>query len=315
LKGYILKWRNSKVIFVCAFFHDLLQPVALLSKALQKDDLCVVHAIEVLMKTKKSLDKLRSTPFEELPSVKKVLGRVKDEAGCVTYQGQDLKMHTQGLTFLKAHQIEWFEAVDSCIENRVKTGEAGILAHAITILATHGWNRSPTPAFAYPALAAVCQCFFTPLESSSVDISQVQGEWDDMIEYSRQYINLVRDDYKVVWWKLFNCADASKWSNILAVVELLFCIPVANGHVERVFSHLKLIKTNRRSSMKEDTLDHLLWANLEGPPLANWDPACTMLLWWREKVRRVNRSTSASTAGPVHSEVEQTNLTGKNGKK
>ena len=84
---------------------------------------------------------------------------------------------------------------------------------------------------------------------------------------------------------------------------------MANGRVERVFSHLKLIKTNRRSSMKEDTLDQLLRVNLEGPPLANWDPACAMQLWWREKARRVNStdstSTSASTAGPVHSEVEQ----------
>ena len=85
------------------------------------------------MKAKKSLDNLKSTPFEELPTVKKVLARVKEEAGSIAYQGQDLKRHTEGLTFLKAHQIEWFEAVDSCIQNRVKTGEAEMLAHTITI--------------------------------------------------------------------------------------------------------------------------------------------------------------------------------------
>ena len=48
-----MRWRNSKVILGCAFFHDLLQPVAHLSKVLQQDELCVVGAIEVLMKTKK----------------------------------------------------------------------------------------------------------------------------------------------------------------------------------------------------------------------------------------------------------------------
>ena len=47
------------------------------------------------------------------------------------------------------------------------------------------------------------------------------------------YINLVQNDYKVVWWKLFSCVDAGKWSNVLAIVELLFCIPVANGRLER----------------------------------------------------------------------------------
>ena len=53
LKGYIMRWRNSKVILGCAIFHDLLQPVAYLSKVLQQDQLCVVQAIEVLMKNKK----------------------------------------------------------------------------------------------------------------------------------------------------------------------------------------------------------------------------------------------------------------------
>ena len=310
-----MRWRNSKVILGCAVFHDLLQPVAHLSSlatrpALCQDQLCVVQAIEVLMKTKKNLDKLKSIPFEELPSVKKVFSRIKEDAGSITYQGQDLTRNEEGITFLKTHQIEYFEAVDACIQNRIKTGETEILAHAITIMATHGWNRSPTPAFAHTALNAVCQHFSSPLESSSIDISLVQGEWDDMVEYGRQYINLVLDDYKVVWWKLFNCVDAGKWSNVLAIVELLFCIPVANGHLERVFSQLKLIKTNRRTSIKEDTLDQLVRINVEGPPLFDWDPACAIQLWWRERIRRINRNdsppTSASTAGPTSQEIPET---------
>ena len=56
-----------------------------------------------------------------------------------------------------------------------------------------------------------------------------------MVEYGRQY--LVQDYCEVVWWKIFNCVDSSKWSNILAVVELSFCLPAANGYVERAFSH------------------------------------------------------------------------------
>ena len=41
--------------------------------------------------------------------------------------------------------------------------------------------------------------------------------------------------YKVAWRKLFNAFDSKKWSNLLAVVELLFCLPIANDRVERVF--------------------------------------------------------------------------------
>ncbi len=45
-----------------------------------------------------------------------------------------------------------------------------------------------------------------------------------MVEYGKTFLNLVQDDYKINWWKLFNSVDASKWSNVLEVIELLFCL-------------------------------------------------------------------------------------------
>ena len=46
-------------------------------------------------------------------------------------------------------------------------------------------------------------------------------EWDDIVEYAKRYLNLFQDDYKVIWWKLFNSPDSTKWTNVLVVVELL----------------------------------------------------------------------------------------------
>jgi len=76
-----------------------------------------------------------------------------------------------------------------------------------------------------------------------------------MVEYATTYLNLIQGDCKVVWWKLFNCSDAKRWSNVLALTELLFCLPIANGRLERVFSTLKFIKSDRRNCLKEHTLD------------------------------------------------------------
>ena len=64
-----------------------------------------------------------------------------------------------------------------------------------------------------------------PLERANVDISLVQEEWDDMVEYGKQYLNLVQEDYRVIWWKLFDAVDAKQWSNVLLVIELLFKPP------------------------------------------------------------------------------------------
>lgn len=110
-------------------------------------------------------------------------------------------------------------------------------------------------------------------------------EWDDMVSYAKQYVNLTLD-YKEVWWKLFNSPVAKQWNNILALVELLFCLPVGNGSLEWVFSQLNLIKTSHHTCLKEDTLDKLLRIHVEGPPLAEWQADGALELWLREKARR-----------------------------
>ena len=85
------------------------------------------------------------------------------------------------------------------------------------------------------------------------------------MDYAKRYLNLVEDDYKVIRWKLYNVPDAKKWTNILAIVELLFCLPTSNGHLETVFSHMKLIKGERHASLGEDQLDDLLRISVEAP--------------------------------------------------
>ena len=81
LKGYVLKWRDCKMVLGCAFFHDILKPAALMCKSLQYDEVCVESAIESTLKASKVIESLRCTPFDELPTVKKVLGRVQHEGG------------------------------------------------------------------------------------------------------------------------------------------------------------------------------------------------------------------------------------------
>ena len=93
-------------------------------------------------------------------------------------------------------------------------------------------GKTEGASFGYEALDSLSTRFKVPLE---VDCSLLQKDWDDMVDYARQYLNPVQEEYQVVWWKLFNEVDAKKWSNVLSFVELLFCLPMANGCVERIF--------------------------------------------------------------------------------
>ena len=203
LKGYVSKWRKSKILLGCAVFHDVLKPLGILSKVLKEDELCIVRAIEAMMTTKRKLGELKAKQFEELPTVKKVLTRIQqnevaNDTGAKTtycYQGIILNCHSEAVSSFRKEYKVWLTAVDECLVRRLKTQEEELVlfTHAMTILATHGWEQTTTPSFGHASLKAISQWFAIPLEKAGIDTSAVQEEWDDMVEYSKQYLNLVQD--------------------------------------------------------------------------------------------------------------------------
>ncbi len=225
------------MILGCALFYELLKPAATLCKILQFDEVCVVDAIEAILKTSKTIEKLKTTTFEKLPTVKKVLSRV-EHTHETTYQGAKIVKYEEGVSYLKSRKNGLMESVLACLKDRVKVQHPELLTHTLTLLVPQGWNRSGDGDFADSALEELCLQFATPLDKAGVDISL---------------------------WKLFNSPDSKKWSNILALIELLFCLPMANGCVERIFSSLKLIKSNRRNCLSENRLDDLLRIAVDGP--------------------------------------------------
>ena len=126
--------------------------------------------IEAVTKTNKSLDKIKAATLEEMPTVKKVPAWVKQEGESITYQGADLKKHSQALVFMKSNHEQWVEAVAACLLNRVKAQDAELrlLTHAVTLLATNGWEHTETPSFGHDSLEAICDWFCVPLERSKM---------------------------------------------------------------------------------------------------------------------------------------------------
>ena len=67
-------------------------------------------------------------------------------------------------------------------------------------------------------------------------------------------------------------------------------LPFTNSQVERMFSTLKVIKTDRRTSLQRDTLSDLMEINTEGPPLSSFSADHAVDLWWTQCARRPNQS-------------------------
>ena len=303
MKGYLQQWHNAKVLYGCALFHDLLKPAAILCVALQNDEVSIIGAIEAFLKTKKAMEKVRDMAFEDLPTVKKVIGAIQQsDDGGVSYQGAQLTNFDGCITSLKKTKDQCVQAIEACLKDRLKVQCPDLLTHALTILAPMGWERKDDASFGYSAIDAISIRFRTPLEHAKVDCSVLQQEWDDMVDYAKRYLNLVQEDYSVLWWKLFNAVDAKKWSNILALVELLFCLPMSNGKVERMFSVLKNIKTEKRTRLSEDNLDDLMRISVDAPEMSAWDASGAVKLWWSAKTRRTvkdTRKTPESAAAEV----------------
>ena len=163
LKGYILKWQKGKMLLACALLADLLKPVAIVSKCLQCTEVNVVGAIEGILKAKKSIENLKATSFDDLPSVKKVMSRIQHSANELTtetsYQGTKITHHEASVAYLRKHKNEFMEPVQGCLKNCVKLQYVDLLTDILTILAIHGWNRTESEDFANIPLQNVVNHF------------------------------------------------------------------------------------------------------------------------------------------------------------
>ena len=79
--------------------------------------------------------------------------------------------------------------------------------------------------------------------------------------------------YKAIWWRLFHAPNALEWANILCLVQLLMTLPIciSNGKLERIFSTPKVLKSEKRSLLGNDTLDDLLVLNTDRIPLKDFN--------------------------------------------
>ena len=129
LKGYLLQWRSAKMLFGCALFHDLSKPAAILCKVLH--EVCLVGAIEAILKTSRAIERLTATSFDDLPTVKKVSSRIEhSEGGSTTYQGAELTKHEEGVAYLKSHKDQYMTSIQACLKDRVKAQNTDLLTSA-----------------------------------------------------------------------------------------------------------------------------------------------------------------------------------------
>lgn len=86
-------------------------------------------------------------------------------------------------------------------------------------------------------------------------------------------------------WEAVNQQYSQRFSNILGVIDLILTMSPSSAEAERGFSQLKLLKTNLRSKMNQQTLNHCLGIKLLAPNVKTFDPTEAIQRWNSSGVR------------------------------
>ena len=166
-----------------------------------------------------------------------------------------------------------------------------LMRDIICVLATQGWEKIVEENLPLESVERLVAKFTIPLQGAQANCDKIKEEMQSLLQYAVHFISLSTLDYRAVWWRLFNAPSSSEWSNALILVELLLSLPASNGKLERVFSQLNVVKTNKRTSLTNESLDDLLLLTSDSVPLKDFCPDDAIDLWWRDKVRRPHQSS------------------------
>ena len=277
LKGYLRKWSQGRMLIGCSMYVDILKPPSILSLTLQDDGVDIIHGIRSILKTVSSLQTLSKENPKEWSTVKLVLSRItEDPPGQKVYQGSNLSSYSDAmLSSCSAQAKSDLEMLDSTIKERLSWSDTKLLRSIIIFLDTRSWAKRSSHSeddelddrtYIKEAMEYILTIFREPLEAKGMSIFSLQDELEEVVDFYRQYLDAPGEDYRKVWYKLFTMPDSRKWPNIILLSELLFSLPFVNSKVERAFSTMKVIKTDRRNCLNTSTLDDLMEINVEGPP-------------------------------------------------
>jgi len=311
--GYLRKWQHSDMLIGCALYVDILKSPSCLSLSLQQDNLDIISALQNILKSVNHLKKLSENSPDQWPTVKLVLSKiVNNDDGSSTYQGARLQPYNKStLESCQSQAVTDLLQLDQKLRHRLEWFDVKLLRSILVFVDTQGWacrsscsvvdvdaNDELEPLPPDTTLESILEAadyiftwFREPLEKLGVGLLVLQEELEDVVLYSRNYMNLHKESYSKVWYKIHTSPDAKKWPNVLLLCELVFALPFSNGVVERIFSNVKIIKSEKRTSLSVETLRDLLEIKVEGPPFDEFVARPAVELWWRDcrTTRRVNQ--------------------------
>ena len=142
------------------------------------------------------------------------------------------------------------ETIVPLIRDRFSSFYENDIFSSMTWLDPQYWSNDND--YGHDAIETVIQNFKVPLEAAGFDKRKVFTEWRSLRITVRSFYS--KESALMLWEKLFRY-KREEYPNILKLVELVLCLSSSNCAVERVFSILTLLLSDRRLTMNHDTME------------------------------------------------------------
>ena len=106
-------------------------------------------------------------------------------------------------------------------------------------------------------------------------------------------------------WEQVNRRFGREYPNILNLFDLILALPAISTACECGFSHMKLVKSNRRTFIGEATLSNSLMIKLESAGIEEFNPDDAIEVWFNKCNRRPDTSkTTDNYADCIEAQIE-----------
>ena len=275
IKGFLTKLRSYEFFCKAAYYLDILDAAGPASLVFEGDGLMpyeVDGAIERTCLELEDLEKNAGTD-EEFISSNVSLFTVRDDEVIGNYlregdarrkieNRENIEVVIEGMVPSDAGRARAAQGKKSAalelkavLQTRFEENQTSDLYQAMDIYDPAYWTDDPR--YGEEKIRTIIDHFKIPLTASGFDERIVFTEWRAVrLVVKRQYNDIVLYPKKI--WQKIITFKRMEYPNFCLILEIMTCISGSNSSVERSFSTLTLLLSDRRLSMDHQTMQNLM---------------------------------------------------------
>ena len=283
LNGYLDKLRSYKFLSMTCCYVDILDSITPTSKIFETENLMPYEVMPIVKETLANIDDIIQADSSDLSShVAMFTIRGKqlaasflraDDTRKEKEMREKIEILLDDISDLKSSsvesamntKIELCESLKVLIESRFESFQNPIF-NDMMWFDPKNWSKDKS--YGNDQIKRMSEAFKVPLQNSTeYNETAALKEWKSL----RNFVNANHrqgEDIRAteIWEKIFQYKQR-EYPNMCVLAQIIICLSASNSSVERAFSLLTLLLSDKRLSMKHVTMQQLMLINLNDK---NW---------------------------------------------